>query len=582
MATQDATLQGGLRGGIAGLRGRLGNPALVLLILAGASAFLLLYWGSKLTFLLDDWEFLIYRRGFDADAILLPHGEHIAVGPILVYKALLATFGMASALPFRVASTAVFLLSALLLFMFLARRLGQWPALAGTAVVLFLGPAWEDLLWPFQIGYFGSMASGLGMLLALERGDDRGDRLACALLTVSILFSSVGLPFAAGAAVHVLGSSDRLRRAYIFALPLVVYAAWWLGWGHTADTTLSLANAAKTPGYVLNGVASSLASALGLATPGVAAVTGGLDWGRPLAVAAIVLGAWRLHRLGRAPAQLWVVLAVGGAFWVLAGLNQAPDRDPTVSRYQYVGVVFLLLVTAELLRGTRPGTRAVIAVGVVAAAAIGSNVHYLDQAYRSYRHTSQLEKADLAAVEIARDTVEPDFVLSEDIADTVYVHVEAGPYLSASDDFGSPAYSPAELSESPEPARFAADKVLFSALRIEFSPVPAKQVPGDRPVDAEARGHAAVPARACRSVAPDDSGRTLLTLPRRGVLLRAIGGPIRNIRVRRFATDRFPIDFQRGLPSGGAAALPIPPDRAAMPWKAELETAGRVLACGRG
>ena len=56
----------------------LGSPVLILLVwLLGASGCLLLVWGSKLTFLLDDWEILLYRPGFNAHAILDPHGEHI-------------------------------------------------------------------------------------------------------------------------------------------------------------------------------------------------------------------------------------------------------------------------------------------------------------------------------------------------------------------------------------------------------------------------------------------------------------------------------------------------------------------------
>ena len=77
---------------------------------------------------------------------------------------------------------------------------------------------------------------------------------------------------------------------------------------------------------------------------------------------------------------------------------------------------------------------------VVVVAAVASNVLFLHESYESYLRTSRLERADLAAVEIARDTVEPGLVLSEDIADTGYVPVEAGSYLSARDAFGSPAY----------------------------------------------------------------------------------------------------------------------------------------------
>ena len=95
----------------AGIRGAIeASPATLLFVaLAALSTGALLYLGSRLTFLLDDWEFLVYRPGFTDEAILGPHNEHIVVIPVLVYKALEATVGMDSALPFRVAATAVFI-----------------------------------------------------------------------------------------------------------------------------------------------------------------------------------------------------------------------------------------------------------------------------------------------------------------------------------------------------------------------------------------------------------------------------------------------------------------------------------------
>src|SRR3954451_10797329 len=84
------------------MRARSGRtPALVGLALAAAmavSAGLILFWGSKLTFLLDDWEFLLYRPGFSAHSILEPHGEHISIAPILIYKGLLGSAGMSSSM----------------------------------------------------------------------------------------------------------------------------------------------------------------------------------------------------------------------------------------------------------------------------------------------------------------------------------------------------------------------------------------------------------------------------------------------------------------------------------------------------
>jgi hypothetical protein len=556
---------------------RIGTPALLLLIwLLGASGFVLLLWGSKLTFLLDDWEFLLYRPGFNAHAILEPHGPHISVIPILIYKALLATVGMGSAFPFRVVSTAAFLLSAVLLFVFLERRLGQWVALVATAIVLFLGAGWEDLLWAFQIGYFGSMAAGLGALLLLERDGRRNDALACALLVVSILFSSLGIPFVIGVAVQVLLRPDRRRRLWVFVVPAVVYGLWWLGWGHNGESVASLSNLAKTPAFVLDGIAASFASAFGLAISG-----GGLEWGRPLAVAGIGLGLWQLRRLGRPPPWFWIVLAVGASFWILAGINQMPGREPASSRYQYVGVIFTLLVAAELLRGLRPGRGTLTVILVAAAGAIAGNVYYLHQAYLSYHSTSQLEKADLGALELARGTVEPGFVLSEELADTGYVHVDAGSYFAARDQYGSPAYDPSELAQAPEFARYAADKVLFGALRLALAEVPSSALPGGprRPAQAASDGSVEVPAGTCLRVRLEGSA-PLLSLPLQGVVFRAGHQPIADVKMLRFAAGEFPIDFQQEVAPGRAVEIATPPDRSSVPWKLLLEGGGTATVCG--
>ena len=556
------------------------DPVLLLLAAAMlAAAALLLSLGSRLTFLLDDWEFLLYRPGFTADSILSPHGEHISIAPILIYKGLLATAGMGASLPYLAVSVAFLLITSALLFVYLRRRVDPWLALLATGVVLFLGPAFDDLIWDFQMGFTGSLACGLGAIVVLERGDRRGDLSACALLALGATFSSLSLPFIAAAGVDVGLRSGRLRRLYVAAAPALIYTAWWVGWGHTADTAISLHNAAATPGFVVDAAAAVFASLFGLVHLGQGAGAAGLGWGRPLLLAALTLAAWRLHRMGRVPPGLWIALALLATFWVLAGLNVKPGRGPTESRYQLPGAIFVLMIASELLRGVRVPRAGIVAAYLVGAAVLAANVSLLRDAYLAYRNTSDLIEADLGAVEIARDRIAIPFRLDEDVADTPYVGVHSSLYLSAADRYGSPADSPAQIAAAPEPARVAADKVLGRALGIDLRPVArAPRAAGPPPRLIGPAGASARRRGSCLKV-ETSSPIAILRLPPGGAVVRASPSSGVRVGIRRFATASFPI-----APAPPAASrvgvLHIPTDRASRPWQLGITSARPVTVCG--
>lgn len=535
----------------------------VLAVAMGASGLYVVALGSRLSFLLDDWQYILHRRGLDVDVFLRPASEHLVAAPVAMWKVMLPIVGMDSTLPFRVVCTAVFLLAAGLFFVWARRRIGEWPALLATIPLLFLGSAFEDLLWISSVTFFGATAGGLGMLLALERRDRSGDRLACAALVASMLFSSLWLAFAAGAVVDIaLRRQERpwRSRVYVVAVPAVLFVLWWLGWGHEAESSLSFANLAATPRFVFDSIAAAIAALLGLAIP-VAGVTApnGLDWGRPLAVLFVALAAWRIHRFERVPRSLWVVLAVAFCFWALAGLDVKSGRGATSSRYQFPGAVLLLLIAVELLRGVRLSWKLMPVALVVVGAASLSNSVFLHQAYQSFLGTSQIERADLAALEIARGRVDPAFFLDEPLAGTPYLHLGAGSYFAARDDYGSPAYSEAELAGSPAPARTAADRVLVAALGIELRPAPA-----------------AVAGDGCSRLEPGPGGRWL-ELPTGRVTIRSAGaGPV-SIGLRRFAAG-FPVALGT-LSSRAWYSLAIPTDRSERAWQMKPAGSGAVTVC---
>lgn len=517
---------------------------------------------SQTTFFADEWSFLLDRRGWSVGDFLDPHNDHIVLAPVAVYKLLLATFGMDSALPFQVIATLVFLLSAVLLFIYVRGRVGDWPAVLGSGLILFLGASWIDLLWAFQIGFSGSIAAGLGALLALDRDDSVGDRIACALLLLSTSFSELGIPFVAGALVSVLlRGRSRIARLYVAFVPLGLYAIWWFGWGHEADSKFSLDNVLESPVFVFEAASQAAASLLGLATP----LTGngtrpvGLVWGEILLVAAVGAGIWRLRRLGGVPRTLWVALAIGGSFWFLTAFNADPPlREPTDGRYQYPGAVFLVMIAAELLRGVRLSRGSLALGSVVTALAVLSGLWFLHLGYSNIlKPASDLVRARFGALEIARDRVQPGFPVY-----TFITTVDAGTYLSAVDAHGSPAYTESELASGTAARGAAADNTLVPSLGIGLATIQGSPDKG---------------AGSCGRVAAAPSGQTSLALGPGEVTLKPLPGASAEVLLARFA-DEFSVRLGILVP-GQTSSFTLPVDRSSRPWRLGLRGAGRVKVC---
>jgi hypothetical protein len=548
------------------------TPALVCLAaaVAGAGTYLLIL-QSRFTFYADDWVFLLDRRGFNVSVLLDPHNDHIALLPVLIYKALLAVFGMGSAMPFAVVSTLVFLISVALLFVYLSRRVGDWPALLGSVLVLFLGASWIDLLWSFQIGFSGSIAAGLGAFLALNHEDRRGDTLACLLLVVSTAFSELGISFAIGALVSVgLGPTPRLRRLYVPFVSFGLYALWYLGWGHAGPHNASFHNLVDSPGFVFDMASQNVASLFGLATPltGSGTQPVGLDWGRILLVVCLIGLAWRLWRGPRPSRWLWMVLATGGSFWFLTALNAVPFlRTPTTGRYQYPGAVFLLLIAAELLRGFRLDKRALIAASAVTVAAAVSGGIYLHDGYELRKTSTDNLRASLAAVEIARDDVSPELP----VAFFPFVARPAGEYFSAVDAFGSPAFSESELEASGEIQRIGADQQLGRVEGIRLTPSAGDGTGGARAGGQchTVNGSASNPATA---LGPGRYSLQLIRLP------AAAGQVSIPVTAARFADQ--PTVGLGVVDTRTNSVLNLPPDQSNRPWRLYLPIQTAVALCG--
>jgi hypothetical protein len=87
--------------------------------------------------------------------------------PVAAFKALFAMAGLGNYWAYRLVLTAAHVLCVALLFALIYRRAGPVVATLAAAPVLVLGAAWEDLIFPINLGFVGSMFGGLGALLAL-------------------------------------------------------------------------------------------------------------------------------------------------------------------------------------------------------------------------------------------------------------------------------------------------------------------------------------------------------------------------------------------------------------------------------
>jgi hypothetical protein len=531
--------------------------------MAGAAATII--WLSRgATYWPDDLSWFMFAPEVSASEAFEPHYGHLILVSRLLYKGILETLG-ADYVTFRVLLAIVVLTTAGLFFVFARRRVGDLAALIPTVLLLFLGAGWVHVVIPTGATVLAGVALGLAALLALDRGDRRGDIAACLLLCIGAATYTTAIPYVVAAAVCVLLAPRRLERSWIYAIPLALYGIWFVAArqaGAGPEQQTDVLNLLIAPVWAFDSLALVLASLTGVGYP-----FGGIvvdpDAGRVFAVIALAGLAWHVRRRGMT-AGLWVALAVPLTYWTMASAASGiEDRVPSLSRYIYPGAVAVLLVAVEVFRDRPLPLRTLGAVAAVGAVGLASNLVLLRDAARIYRgpYTDEV-RAQLAAIDVARDHVKPDFNPSAVEVGTYLGGIgsawdalgfvgEQGTaaYLEASLRYGSPAFSVSELERESEVVRSHVDAVLAGALELSLEPT---WRPDERRCQ-WVRGDAPATAR----------------LPTGGAYLRARNPETVDVNVRRFATGQ---TTPAGALSGGWMELEIPTDRAPNPWYVSIDT----------
>jgi hypothetical protein len=550
--------------------------AVAFALAALASVAYVLWLGRGQTLIVDEWSYMIQGRSSSPSVLLEPHNGHLIVFPLLVLKALYSTVGLSPHLPYQLLAVLLNVFTAGLLYVFARRALDPLTALVPALLMLFCGGGWDAFVTAYQTPNLFAIAAGLSALMLVRRQDRPGDALACLALAVSLASVSVGIAFAAGilAALLLRGWERALRSAWVFLVPALLYGAWFLWSVHFREGEVTSASVGAVGSGVFDQLAAILGSMTGLA---ITAGTGDLtqtvasrpNWGPTLVVLAV--------RRRRPSNEFYVALATLGVYLVTVALALSGARVPDASRYIYMGTPLVLLVAIEAFRGLRPTLAWAAGLAVAIVLSLLANGMLMGVGGRLVRLESATNRGQLTALEIAREEVPDDFTVEAagiTTTSTPDMLFDAGTFFEFSSEFGSPAYSEAELETAPEQGRVAADELLARALPIDVQPGFDRSA--GAPIEVTEGDHRRAP-HGCALLVPaaGSEDRVVFDVPGGGFSYRIAPGEKPKLALRRFA-DEFGVTPD--LPSG-PGRVTVPADGSQRPWIAELVATSRVELC---
>ncbi len=396
-------------------------PDLPIVVLGALAAAALAYLARSMTFWQDEWGFISFAGG--PPDLLRPQNEHWQTIPLLLYRATFTVFGLHSYLPYLAEVIALHLVSVAGAYVLVRRRAGRIAATLACIPLLVLGSGSENLFWAFQTAFIGSVAFGLWALVLLEtRIAGTPGRVATAgaavLLVASLMSSGIGLAFLAAAFGRTILDREIRPRAWAVVPPTVVFLAWYLVLGHTAESGPGhLASASALPGFVVRGIGHAVGAFTGLAV----APRGELLAFGAFGVAFLVT-AWAVLTIRRPPALAAGALLAIGAMYLIIGLVRAqfPSDFATRSRYVYVAAFLLVISVADWLpplrdRARGPQARAALAIGLalVLVAATVANAASLQTIRARFQADADLTRAyiELAMTHQNEPWIDPASVL---------------------------------------------------------------------------------------------------------------------------------------------------------------------------
>lgn len=550
------------------------RSAVLIVCVAGIVAAALIMAQSRgLTFFYDEWNVIQDRRAWNADAFLLPHNEHLILVPALLFKVLFVTFGLTSHWPYALLLVISHLACTGVVFALARRWSSNEFAVVVTVAMLFLGSAWEILLWPFEMGITIALGAGLGAILALHHRTRRGDLIACGLLILSLASDTLGVPLAIGALALILMQRNSWRRLYVVIVPIALYGIWYLKYGFS---TAQLSNVKEIPGFNADSAAAVMGALSGV----------GEKYGAALAVGLLVVVAIALLRRWSCRAALVPLLVATVAMWSLICLARFGVAPPNSSRYIYPGAALVVIIGACVIgRRSITSLTARILVLALLLASLLSNVGDLRDGTRLWRQAGEDVRSSLGAMTEARRhlTIPADFQPNAYWAP----QIKAQPYFAATDALGSPAWGAAQISTATPAARAAADSVLIRLKAVTVTRVPAA-IAGTTPPAVETIAAGTPQAggpKGCITSIPNPGATQIVigSLPPQGLLFSAqrigVAQTRVDLRVARYAELGPQKPIAAALPGGPKLRVRAVGTDPTPPWRFQLSSLGPITFC---
>jgi hypothetical protein len=524
-------------------------------------------------FIADDWTWITTRRAHTFSTFADPYNGHLSLIPVAVYQVMFHFFGLVHYWGYRALIICGDLACALLIYAYTRLRVGELRAVMLTAMILFLGPGWDDILWSFQIAWLISLGAGIGALIALDRRDRVGDVVACLLLCIALASQSLGIAIAVGAAVDFALQRRRWTDSWVVLAPLALYGVWTAAYQNQSIVFSRLGHAVP---FAAKAAAGTLSSLVGLSGMSGANQTGTLlRYGYPLLGLALLAMIWLAVRRRYPPrAVTFTVMLI--VFWVLSALHDY-IQSPIVSRYLYADCVFAVLLIAELARDWSPPATGTLVVGFITLAICVSNIEVLRSTSATFRLQGTENRAWVTGINLAHDSG------ARNLPIYAILRLTGKHLLAAEAALGSAGESQQQLMAQAGGVRTITDNVLLVAGQLRARSVHAgrgAQLGGQALLRPEVvSGGRAVSDGACALVVPlshslsSAPARFEVTVPRGGMTIA--GSPV-VLAARRFGPEFIPVP--RATHSR-AIDIDVRQDVDPASWQLQLSTTGRTLVC---